>query len=171
VIAEGVVAVGRTLRHTVALMHETLAQQHERDAMVWRIEWKALPEACLMTGAILEKMRDILAGLEVHPDRMRRNLDTLGGFLMSERVMFALAEPLGKQTAHEAVYDAAMRGITEGITFEQALTESPQVQHAIGTQALRALLDPTTYVGLAPQIVDRVLGEARASGWMERDSE
>ena len=66
-IAEGVVAVGRTLRHTVGLMHEVLAQQHERDAMVWRIEWKALPEACLITGAILEKMNYILAGLEVHP--------------------------------------------------------------------------------------------------------
>ncbi len=171
VIAEGVVAVGRTLRHTVALMHEVLAQQHERDAMVWRIEWKALPEACLMTGAILEKMRYILAGLEVNPGKMRRNLDTLGGFLMSERVMFALAEPLGKQTAHEAVYAAAMRGIAEGITFEQALMESPQVQHALGTQALRALLDPTTYVGLAPQIVERVLGEVRASGWIADEPE
>jgi adenylosuccinate lyase len=166
VIAEGVVAVGRTLRHTVGLMHEVLAQQHERDAMVWRIEWKALPEACLMTGAILEKMNYILAGLEVKPLVMRRNLDTLGGFLMSERVMFALAEPLGKQSAHEAVYAAAMRGIAEGITFEQALMESPKVRHAIGVQALKALLDPTTYVGLAPQIVQRVVDEARASVWM-----
>jgi adenylosuccinate lyase len=165
VIAEGVVAVGRTLKHTVALMHEALAQQHERDAMVWRIEWKALPEACLMTGAILEKMHYILAGLEVHPDKMRRNLDTLGGFLMSERVMFALAETLGKQSAHEAVYEAAMRGIAQGITFERALMESPQVGQAIGTQALKALLDPTTYVGLAPDIVARVLDEARTSGW------
>jgi adenylosuccinate lyase len=169
VIAEGVVAVGRTLRHTVALIQEALALQHERDAMVWRIEWKALPEACLMTGAILEKMNYVLAGLVVNPDKMRRNLDTLGGFLMSERVMFALAEPLGKQTAHEAVYEAAMRGIAEGITFEQALTESAPVQHAIGTQALRALLDPTTYVGLAPQIVERVVGEARAAGWMAEE--
>jgi hypothetical protein len=36
---------------------------------------------------------------------------------------------------HEAVHDAAKRGIAEGITFEQALMESPKVQHAIGTQA------------------------------------
>ena len=101
---------------------------------------------------------------------MRHNLDMLGGFLLSERVMFALAEPLGKQTAHEAVYEAAMRGLTEGITFEQALMESPQVQGAIGTQALHALLDPTTYVGFAPEIVTRVLAETRASGWMDDDA-
>src|SRR6266853_3862426 len=145
VIAEGVVAVGLTLRHTVALMHDALIVEHERDAMAWRIAWKALPEACLMTVAILEKMKYILSGLEVNPAKMRRNLDVLGGFLMSERVMFALAEPLGKQTAHEVVYDASMRGIAEGITFEQALMESPRVQAAIGAQVLKALLDPTTY--------------------------
>src|SRR6516165_4773505 len=123
-----------------------------------------------MTGAILEKMKFILGGLEVKPEKMRHNLDLLGGFLMSERVMFALAEPLGKQTAHEAVYEASMRGLDEGITFERALMESPQVQSAIGTQALKALLDPTTYVGLAPEIVDRVLAEARTSGWMTEPS-
>jgi len=83
--------------------------------------------------------------------------------------MFALAEPLGKQTAHEAVYDAAMRGLEEGITFEQALMESPQVQTAIGSKALKALLDPTTYVGFAPEIVARVLVEAQASGWMKEE--
>jgi adenylosuccinate lyase len=123
-----------------------------------------------MTGAIIEKMKFILTGLEVKPEKMRHNLDLLGGFLLSERVMFALAEPLGKQTAHEAVYEASMRGLSEGITFEQALMESPQVQSAIGTQALKALLDPTTYVGYAPQIVTRVLAETRASGWMDDDA-
>jgi len=37
---------------------------------------------------------------------------------------------------------------------------------ALGTEELRALLDPTTYVGLAPEIVDRVLAETKASGWI-----
>jgi adenylosuccinate lyase len=169
IIAEGVVAVGRTLRHTVALMHDVLIQEHERDGTAWRIEWKALPEACMMAGAILNKMTYVLAGLQVNSDKMRRNLYMLGGFLMSERVMFALAEPLGKQTAHEIVYLAAMRGIAQGITFEQALMQSPQVQHAIGTDALRMLFDPTTYVGLAPEIAERLLGEVRASGWMTEE--
>ena len=71
---------------------------------------------------------------------------------------------------HEVVYDASMRGIAEGITFEQALMESPRVQSAIGTQAFKALLDPATYLGLAPDIVARVLADARASGWMAEEA-
>jgi adenylosuccinate lyase len=164
--AESVATVGRVLRYTVALMHDALLHEHERDASAWRIEWKAVPEACLMTGVILQQMKYILAGLEVHADKMRRNLDALGGFLMSERVMFALADKIGKQTAHEVVYHASMQGYEQGITFEQALMATPQAKDAIGTAELQALLDPTTYVGLAPAIVDRVLARTRASGWI-----
>jgi adenylosuccinate lyase len=147
-------------------MQEALVVEHERDASTWRLEWKAMPECCLMTGAMLAQMRHVLGGLEVHADRMRRNLDALGGFLMSERVMFALADKVGKQSAHELVYEVAMRGIDQGTTFEQALMADTQVQGALGAQELRALLDPTTYVGLAPEIVDRVLAETKAAGWL-----
>jgi adenylosuccinate lyase len=164
---EAIVAVGRSLRYTVALMQEALIQEHERDAAAWRFEWKALPEACLMTGAILANSKYVLAGLEVHSDRMRRNLDALGGFLLSERVMFALADKIGKQTAHELVYDASMQGHDDGITFEQALMRNPRVGQALARDELAALLDPTTYVGLAPAIVDRTLAETRAAGWIK----
>jgi adenylosuccinate lyase len=167
VICEGVGAVGRALRASVGLMQEAMIVEHERDASAWRLEWKAMPECCLMTGAMLAQMKYVLEGLEVHPDKMRANLDTLGGFLMSERVMFALGDKIGKQSAHELVYEVAMRGVEQGSTFEAALTADPQAKGALGRDELRALLDPTTYVGLAPEIVERVLAQAKASGWME----
>ncbi len=167
VICEGVVAVGRALRASVALMQEAMIVEHERDASAWRLEWKAMPECCLMTGAMLAQMKYVLGGLEVHVDKMRKNLDTLGGFLMSERVMFALADKVGKQSAHELVYEVAMRGIEQGTTFEQALTADAQVEGALARDELHALLDPTTYVGLAPAIVERVLGETKAAGWLD----
>ena len=167
VICEGVLAVGRALRASVGLMQEALVVEHERDASTWRLEWKAMPECCLMTGAMLAQMKYVLGGLEVHADKMRRNLDTLGGFLMSERVMFALADRVGKQSAHELVYEIAMRGIDGGVSFEAALMADAQVKEALSRDELTALLDPTTYVGLAPEIVARVLKETTASGWMD----
>ena len=166
-VAEAVATLGRVLRATVALMQDALLVEHERDAAAWRIEWKALPEACLMTAAMLAQMKYMLAGLEVHAAKMRENLDALGGFLLSERVMFALADKLGKQTAHEVVYEAAMHGLSHGITFERALMENNQVNAALGADELAALLDPTTYVGHAPAIVERVLAATRASGWIK----
>jgi adenylosuccinate lyase len=58
-----------------------------------------------------------------------------------------------------------MRGYERGMTFERALMEHPQAKGALSTDELNALLDPTTYVGLAPAIVDRVLATTRAAGW------
>lgn len=131
------------------------------------MEWKALPESCLMTGVMLAQSKYVLGGLVVRADNMRRNLDVLGGFLLSERVMFAIAEKVGKQTAHDLVYEASMRGIEGGMTFEKALFEDARVRAALTDAELRRVLDPTTYVGLAPEIVDRVLADQRASGWLD----
>ena len=75
--------------------------------------------------------------------------------------MFALSGKLGKQTAHEVVYEASMHGIENKITFEKSLMDNQQVRAALTDEELRAALDPTTYVGLAPQIVDDVLAQAQ----------
>lgn len=166
-VAEAIRTVGVALRYSVSLMQEAMVQQHERDSAVWKSEWKALPECCLMLGFLLDRGKYVLENLVVNRDRMRRNLDVLGGFLLSERVMFFLAGKLGKQTAHEVVYEAAMAGQEGGTTFEAALTADPRVREAVEPGELAAILDPTTYVGLAPQLVDRALAITRGEGWLE----
>jgi len=164
---EAVVGVSRGLRYDAAFMLECMMVEHERDGSAWRGEWKALPESCLMAGGLLAAMNYVLSGLHVDAGRMRKNLDLLGGFLLSERVMFVLSEKVGKQTAHDLVYEASMHGIERGISFEQALMQDKRVARALTPEDLRKALDPTTYVGLAPQIVDQVLAETRASGWLD----
>lgn len=162
---EAVVGVSRAIRYNAGLMLECMVIEHERDGSSWRAEWKTLPESCLMAGALLATMKYVLEGLHVDVSRMRGNLDMLGGFLLSERVMFALSDTVGKQTAHDLVYEASMHGIENGVSFEQALMLNDRVRAAMKPEALRAVLDPTTYIGRAPEIVDGVVAAARA-GWL-----
>ena len=162
---EAVVGVSRALRYNVAFMLESMVIEHERDGSAWRGEWKALPESCLMMGGLLGMMKYVLEGLDVDVAQMRKNLDLLGGFLLSERVMFVLSDKLGKQTAHELVYAASMHGIENGISFERSLMGNQKVRDAMTDEELRAALDPTTYTGDAAAIVDRVLAAQRSSGW------
>jgi len=161
---EAVVGVSRALRYNAALVIEGMQIEHERDGSSWRAEWKALPESCLIMGGMLSMMKYVLEGLDVDIEQMRENLDRLGGFLLSERVMFALSGKVGKQTAHELVYEASMHGIENGVTFERALMENRRVRDALTADELRAALDPTTYTGHAPQIVERVVKE---QGWIK----
>lgn len=164
---EAAVSVSRALRYNAAFMLECMVIEHERDGSAWRGEWKALPESCLMMGGILAIMKYVLEGLTVDAERMRRNLDLLGGFLLSERVMFALSGKVGKQTAHDLVYEASMHGIEHGVSFEQSLMQNPRVSAALAAEELKRALDPATYVGRAPEIVDEVLARERASGWLD----
>ena len=166
-ICETMITVGRTLRYDVAIMQETLVQTHERESAVWKMEWKALPEICMGLGLMLSLGRTVLEHLVVKPERMRENLDRLGGLLLSERVMFFLGEKLGKQTAHEVVYEAAMAAQETGGTLEAALLRDARVKDVAGSAELAAILDPTTYVGLAPELVDRALAQTRAERWLE----
>ncbi|MCW5606295.1 MAG: adenylosuccinate lyase [Burkholderiales bacterium] len=164
---EAVVGASRALRYNVPYMLESMLIEHERDGSAWRGEWKAIPESCLIMGGMLAIMRYVLGDLHVDAERMRRNLDQLGGFLLSERVMFVLSDKVGKQTAHDLVYEISMHGIENGISFEAALMQNAQVKAALSAAELKAALDPTTYVGRAPEIVDEVVAAQRASGWLK----
>jgi adenylosuccinate lyase len=81
--------------------------------------------------------------------------------------MFVLSDKVGKQTAHDLVYEASMHGIETGVSFERALMQNAQVKAALSADELKAALDPTTYVGRAPEIVDEVVRAQRASGWLK----
>ena len=127
----------------------------------------AIAFCCLMMGGMLASMKYVLEGLVIDAPQMRANLDRLGGFLLSERVMFVLSEKVGKQTAHELVYEASMHGIEQGVSFEKSLMENKKVRDALTVQEVRAVLDPVNYLGHAPAIVDCVVAEQRAKGWMD----
>jgi adenylosuccinate lyase len=164
---EAVVGVSRAIRYNAAMVVEGMLIEHERDGSSWRAEWKALPECCLMMAGMLASMKYVLEGLVIDAPQMRANLDRLGGFLLSERVMFVLSEKVGKQTAHELVYEASMHGIEQGISFETSLMENKKVRDALTVEEVRAVLNPVNYLGHALAIVDRVVAEQRAKGWMD----
>lgn len=164
---EGIASLSKPVRYNVALAQEAMIVEHERDAMSWRGEWIALPETCIYLSAQLASTKAVLEGLVVKPENMRRNLDRLGGLLLSERVMFALADRLGKQTAHHVIYELSMKAVEENKPFKDVLLADKRVAEALDEKTLEELLDPAAYLGSAPRIVDRVLARAEQSPWLK----
>jgi adenylosuccinate lyase len=168
-VLEGLASLTKPIRYNVALVQESMIVEHERDAMSWRGEWIAMPESCIYLAAQLASAKYILAGLVVKPANMLRNLNKLGGLLLSERVMFVLAKPMGKQTAHEVVYELCMKSVEESSSFREVLMADSRVREVVSSEELEQLMDPATYLGSAPQTVDRVLAAAEASGWLKEE--
>ncbi|CAB3731606.1 adenylosuccinate lyase [Achromobacter piechaudii] len=163
--AENLAGLCRPLRANAALMLEGMVQEGERDGIAWKIEWKALPECCLIAGAMLFQAKNLLAGLRVDADAMALNLDRMRGYLLSEHVMLELSERVGKQTAHEWIYEASMHGITNKLDFAQALRQHKDLAALLGEEEIQRLTDPAGYLGQCAASVDRVVSRQQA-GWL-----
>ena len=161
-LSEHLVTLGRIVRGAAGLALEGLVHEHERDGAAWKAEWAYLPEACVMTAAALDYGVQLVGGLEVDGARMAANVVAQGGYVQSEPVMRALTDRLGKHTAHELVYAAAMRGRAQGLTLREALGADPAVAAALTAEDLDALLDPVTAARPAIALVDRVLAASGA---------
>ena len=97
------------------------------------------------------------------PERMRRNLDLTGGLIVAEAVMMALAEHTGRQAAHDIVYGACRAALDKGSTLRAELEQQPEVTRHLDTKRLAELTDPVNYLGSAPAMIDRMLGQASLS--------
>jgi len=123
-LAEHLDTLSRIVRTNTAVALEGMVALHERDGRGWKAEWLILPESSLLAGAALGFAARLLEGLRVDGARMRANLDAQLGYPMSEPVMRALADRVGKHVAHERVYAAAMAGLAQGLDLRTALTRA-----------------------------------------------
>ena len=151
------IGLSRLIRAQQVAITDAAFQEHERYSALLRIELAAVPEMMIYSGALLSKMRTVLENLEVFPIRMRQNLDLLGGLLLSEKIMLALGEKIGKQTAHEVVYEIAMSSFEKEIPFKKALMSDQRVANHLKEEEIVELLNPEAYIGESEEIVDNVL--------------
>jgi Adenylosuccinate lyase C-terminus len=75
---------------------------------------------------------------------------------MSEPVMMALGHKLGRQMAHELVYEICMDAFTQDELLRHALLKNSKIASRISGTKLDAMLDPSSYLGMAQTFVDRV---------------
>ncbi|MCS7059614.1 MAG: adenylosuccinate lyase [Anaerolineae bacterium] len=156
-LCEALLALARLVINAIPLGLDAMLHEHERDWTNEHIEWAFLPEACIMTDGALVLTVRVVEGLHVHVERMAANLGATRGLWLSEAVMLALAEKVGRQTAHEVVYRCAMRVVDHGIDFRRALADEEIVARHLSDSDIDRLLDPQRYIGLASEFVDRVL--------------
>ena len=149
-------AISVVRQHAAALM-DAMVADHERSTGPWEIEWIVLPEAfCLMAGA-LRQSRMLVEGLQVDAHAMRRNIDRTGGLVMSEAVMMGLGRYLGREYAHDLIYDLCRQSLEQRRPLLELLAEHPEIKRHVGRAELQTMLDPANYLGQAGLMVDRVL--------------
>ncbi len=149
-------AISVLRQHAAALM-DAMVADHERSTGPWQIEWIVLPEAfCLLAGA-LKQMRTVVEGLQVDAEAMMRNIEMTGGLVMSEAVMMGLGRYIGREYAHDLVYDLCRESLAKKVPLIDLLAAHPEINRHVDRAALLRMLDPVNYLGQSGVMVDRVL--------------
>ena len=161
-LGQDIVAAAAEVRALVPLALEAMQTEHEADRATSLMMSRAITEACSHTGDILVRLPVLIGGMQLFPERMRHNLDLSGGLIMAEAVMLALGKTLGRQRAHDVVYEAAQTAATSGQKFRDLLLEDAAVRERLTPAEIDALLDPASYVGVAPQFARQGSVRARA---------
>ena len=156
-LIEGVASLTQPIFSDVSLMLQSMLIDGERDAIHWRNEWVALPEITSYLDAQLVQLTYILSELEDNTVQMRKNLDIQGSLPYSERIMFKLGKVIGKQTAHELVYQAAMKAIENHDDFISLLYQEPTVSTHFSKETIQSWIVPENNIGESLAKVDDVV--------------
>ena len=145
------------VKQLAAALLEAMVEDHERATGPWEIEWIALPEIFMLSAGALAQTRFVVEGLQVNEKRMRDNIGITKGLLMSEAVMMGLGATIGRNRAHDVVYDICREVVKTGRPLVDLLAEDKEISKHASREQLEKMVDPTNYLGVAGEMVDRVL--------------
>jgi 3-carboxy-cis,cis-muconate cycloisomerase len=145
------------VKQLAAALLEAMVEDHERATGPWEIEWIALPEIFMLSAGALAQTRFLVEGLQVNEKKMRDNLDMTKGLIMSEAVMMGLGDKMGRNYAHDLVYDICRDVVKTGRPLVDLLAENKEIGKHASRKQLERMVDPANYLGVAGEMVDRVL--------------
>jgi adenylosuccinate lyase len=165
---EQVIVLARLAAAQVPVSLQAMVVEHERDSRALRTEWVTVTDVSHYTLAAAHFVYDILSGLSVNVAAMERNAANVASDLGTERLMLLLAEQLGKQSAYALVYELSQAAKSSGRPLRELLANDARARDRLSAEEIERAFDPGSYVGSAPELVERVL--ARAEGQVTQRS-
>ncbi|MEG3616369.1 adenylosuccinate lyase family protein [Isoptericola haloaureus] len=151
-LALDLLTMSAELRALAAPALESMLHDQEANGAMTALLEDVSASAAVLAGDMLARLQVIMAGLELDPARMRANIKLSEGMIGSEALMLALGEKIGRQKAHDVVFEVAQAAATQDRPFLELLQADPLVGGAFDPDELRELIDPASYLGLSSQI-------------------
>ena len=151
-LAQDIRAGAAQVQALLPLALDAMRTEHEADGSTSVMVERALHGSVELVGDILARLAMLFEGVRVNPQRMRENLDLSGGLIMSERIMLALGARVGRQRAHDIIYEHAQQAAIENVPFRDLLAADQEVTEHLSARELDDLLDPAAYTGACAQM-------------------
>jgi len=158
---ENVSGLARIVRSYVQAALEDVPLWHERDISHSSVERVMLPDVTILCDFMMNRVRRILEGLHVYPERMQQNMGITRGLIFSQAVLLALTRAgMTREQAYEVVQDNAMRTWNGEADFRDLLAEDDRLRAVMGEDGLAECFDPRRYLEHVDTIFERVFEDA-----------
>ena len=159
VLTENLTGLARLVRSAVIPALENVALWHERDISHSSVERAIAPDATVHLDFALARLADVVDKLVIYPERMRGNLEALGGLVHSQRVLLALTQAgMSREDAYRAVQRNAMPAWEGKARFLDLLQADAEIARYLSPAALAALFDDAFHTQHVDTIFARVFG-------------
>ncbi len=156
-LSERICGLARLVRGYALTSMENIALWHERDISHSSTERIILPDSCLLLDYSLALFISVMKGLQVYPQRMKRNMGLTKGLIFSQRVMLALIDKgLSRQKAYELVQRNAMKAWEGNKNFLTLLKADSEVTTSLPPEELEPLFDYQYYLRYIDEIFQRL---------------
>jgi adenylosuccinate lyase len=157
ILSERICGMARTVRANSIVGLENVALWHERDISHSSAERVVLPDSSIALDYMLEKMRSLVDGLVVYPERMLENLQATRGLIFSGQLLIALTRKgAQRETAYEWVQRNAMRVWDEGVDFQTLVMADPEIKALLTEDEITSVFSLDTYLRNVDQVLVRV---------------
>ena len=161
VLTENLTGLARLVRAAVIPAMENVALWHERDISHSSVERMQAPDATVTLDFALSRLTGVVDKLLIYPDRMKANLESLGGLVFSQRVLLALTQAgVSREDAYTLVQRNAMKVWHEGGSFLDRLASDPEVAKALPRESLAHAFSYDFYTKHVDDIFARVFAAA-----------
>lgn len=106
---------------------------------------------------MLNRAKPIIRELKVNKDVMKANLKRTQGLMLSQRIVFALADDVGKSSANDLMHEVAVMALNNHISLKEAIMNDERVMQYFSEKELDELLNPETYIGLAEEQTQKII--------------
>jgi len=142
IMSERVAGLARVLRGNALAAMENVALWHERDITHSSVERVIIPDSTILLDYILAKFTGIIAGLNVYPENMRRNLEATQGLVFSQRVLMALVNKgILRETAYAWVQRNALQAWKERVPLKELLVKDPDIKNCLDSKEIETIFD------------------------------
>jgi len=158
VLSENITGLARLIRGYVTPALENVTLWHERDISHSSVERVIGPDATIALDFGLGRLAGLIDKLVIHPENMRKNLDSLGGLVFSQRVLLALTQAgMSREDSYRTVQSTAMRVWDERRDdFHTLLGQNPQVTALLSPAELDEIFDYSYYTRHVDMVLARL---------------